>query len=382
MRILITTGIFRPEAGGPATFAAEFAKRLQKTGHKVAVITYSNQPHYESDKEFPFLLIRILRSSHKLLNYLRYFWQVYQAAPHFDFIYSLDWFSAGLPVMIAARMRNKKYALRVGGGYIWEKYLSDGKIPVTLKEFYARGLQNQYYIMFVIIRRVFAHASFIIFNSDAQRELYVSQYALNPHKVGTVYNAITEPKISGLVKNYKTNISVPDHEIVFAGRFIKMKNIETLIEAFARLPDTSFNLVLIGEGPTESELRSLVTKLSLTSRVEFLPLMNQTDLYKRIMNSYLFVLPSWTDIAPHQIYECRALNIPFLLTRENYLPIAKQLPLTINPHSVDDVVEKITMLLDPMEYQRYSKALQHIQVSHSWDNVLVEHMKIFKTHLT
>src|SRR5947207_2892941 len=136
MRILIATGIFKPELGGPATFAAEIAARLSAGGHTVAVITYSNQAISAEDKAFPFLVMRVVRKKSKLLNYFSYFFAILHETKNFDFIYSLDWFSAGLPIMLACFLTRKKYIVRVGGGYIWEKYLAEGRPPVTLKQFY------------------------------------------------------------------------------------------------------------------------------------------------------------------------------------------------------------------------------------------------------
>src|SRR4051812_1144994 len=142
MRILIATGIFKPEVGGPATLALELAKRLQQTGHKVSVLTYSNKPQYDFDKENQFRLIRVARTGNKLINYARYFFAAFGEIKDHDIVYTLDWFSGGFPIMLAAKWRGKKYIVRVGGGYIWEKYLMEGKPPVTLREFYHRSLHK------------------------------------------------------------------------------------------------------------------------------------------------------------------------------------------------------------------------------------------------
>ena len=46
MNILITTGIFPPDIGGPATMLTAFAGSLIKNGFKVQIITYAeNSTH-------------------------------------------------------------------------------------------------------------------------------------------------------------------------------------------------------------------------------------------------------------------------------------------------------------------------------------------------
>jgi glycosyltransferase involved in cell wall biosynthesis len=378
MKILITTGIFKPELGGPATFALEFAKRLKATGHTVAVITYSDKLAYDFDAENGFPIIRIVRSQKKFSNYFRYFLAVWRNAKNYSFIYSLDWFSAGVPMMLATRFTRTKYVVRVGGGYIWEKYLAEGKPAVTLKEFYEKGLHHEYGFMFRLIKRVFERAAIVVFNTDEQRELYSKYYSLNPKRITTITNAVPEHKFSSLMNTYNELERMPDKEIVFAGRFIKMKNVESLIRAFAKLRDQEYKLLLIGEGPTEALLRAIVHELKLEKRVEFLAPLSQRDLYRRITNCAYVVIPSWTDVSPHQVYECLSLGIPFLLTQENYLSINNKDFLKIDPHSVDDIAEKMNRLLVSNEYQNFVRTLRSIEYKHSWNDVVAEYLKIFK----
>jgi glycosyltransferase involved in cell wall biosynthesis len=379
MRILLATGIFKPELGGPATLAQELAGRLETAGHDVTVVTYSDKPFYDFDESYKFKLVRIVRSN-KLVNYLKYFLKLVRLAPRHDFIYTLDWFSAGMPVLAASLFTGKKYIVRVGGGYIWEKYLSQGKPPVTLKEFYEKKLYRRYRIMYEIIKVIFNHATFIIFNSDEQRKLYEKFYKIKPEKTTTIYNATPEHKFGTLLKTYKftTELENRDKEIVFFGRFIKMKNAESLVMAFAKLQDLSYKLLLIGEGPTEPLLRALVLKLGIAHRVTFLPSMPQKDLYRRIANCAYVVIPSWTDISPHQAFECLAQGIPFLLTKENYLPLHAYSYLTIDPRSVDDIAEKMNYLADPKNYDSFVKSLAKISYRHTLDEATRDHLQLFR----
>ena len=105
--------------------------------------------------------------------------------------------------------------------------------------------------------------------------------------------------------------------------------------------------------------------------------MSQKDLYRRITNCAYVVIPSWTDVSPHQAYECLVQGIPFLITKENYLSINEYDFLKIDPSSVDDIAEKMNSLLDPQKYTEFSEQLSEISFSHPWSQVLAEHLKIF-----
>jgi hypothetical protein len=73
MRILMTSGIFEPESGGPATLTPKIAARLVEDGHKVTVMTYSDEPSYDFDSKYPFTLVRVVRRGSRLLNYGAFF---------------------------------------------------------------------------------------------------------------------------------------------------------------------------------------------------------------------------------------------------------------------------------------------------------------------
>jgi glycosyltransferase involved in cell wall biosynthesis len=373
MRILLITGIFEPELGGPATYTVRLGKELVSLGHAVRVITYSDKPHFDFDHEYPFELVRVERRG-KISNYTRFFFSLLKNIRNFDAAYSLDWVSAGLPLRLASLLTGKKYGVRVGGGYIWEKYLAEGHPPVTLKDFYRKGLYRNYPVLYRTIKFVLRGAEFVVFNSIDQADLYRTFYRLQNYKVKVIPNPTPENLDFGAIRDPKKI----NKEVIFAGRFIKMKNVEAAIQAFARLDDKSYRLVLIGEGPIEGLLRESVQKLGISERVLFEKPMRQKDLYQRIIQCKYVIVPSWTDISPNQIYECLALHIPFLLTKENYLTINQEEFLKIDPNSVDDIATKMNSLLDGPTYNAFTEQLGKIKFAYSWDDATRDHLELFR----
>ncbi len=65
MRILLVTGIFPPDIGGPATYVPEIAKALLERGHQVSVVTTSEPEGLDlDDNEHPFPVYRMNRRIH------------------------------------------------------------------------------------------------------------------------------------------------------------------------------------------------------------------------------------------------------------------------------------------------------------------------------
>lgn len=370
MKILVTSGIFEPEAGGPAAYAAGILSKFIEAGHKVKLLTYSDKGFFNFDKKYNFPLKRIVRRG-KFSNYFRYFFAVSKEMRNYDFVYSLDWLAAGLPVCLASKLFGKKYFLRVGGEYIWEKYLREGRTPMTLKEFYKKGIYKEYKILFKLINFVFKNAQGVIFNSKEQRDLFLKYYSLKEEKTDIIENPLPK-KIGNIARN-----AVSD-EIVFAGRFTIAKNIETLIRAFQKAKLKGKKLVLVGDGPQKEKIIKLVERLNLKERVVFLPMAKREKMYERIKNAKYIVISSWTDISPNQFYECLALGIPVLMTKENYLGVKNQIPFMFDPYSSDELAEKMKELEDELVYGKFKEDFKNISFKNSWDDVFKKHILFFE----
>ena len=373
MRILMTAGIFAPDSGGPATYAPALASKLVEAGHHVTVMTMSDKPRYESDSAYSFSLARIVRGG-KLMNRINFFVKAFSAARSSDIIYTLDWFAVGLPVAIAARIWRKPYIVRVGGDYLWEqKYLESGAEPVTLAEFYARKLhmRPEYSIPRVIIDFVLSGASRVIFNSDAQRTLYEEHLGLARGKTATIFNPVPELDMGGFERGSATK------EFIFWGRLIVMKNVATLIRAFAaaKLPE-GYSLTIIGDGPQRENLVALIKELHQEKRISVIPGMPRAEVLVRVKDARAYILPSWTDISPTQVCEALAIGLPALVSRENYLSFRDQLPETFDPQSVQDLASKLELLADPARYEDFARRFRSISFAHSWDDVLREHLAV------
>ncbi len=373
MRILMTTGIFEPESGGPATLTPKIAERLVADGHTVTVITYSDKPSYDFDAKYSFNLVRVVRRGSRLRNYAAFLRATLRHMPGVDITYSLDWLAAGLPVVIAAAVYRVPVMIRVGGDYVWERYLETGAEPMPATDFYAKNLHSRFRLMYTLIRFVLQRANHVVFNSDIQREMYYTYYGLTPERTGVIYNPVPKSGWEGIERGE------PNTELVFAGRIVAQKNVGMLVRAFAQatLPP-EYRLLIIGDGPEKKNVEHLAGELGLGVRVEFLSGMRQKELYERIRNCRALILTSWTDQSPNQVFEAMQLKIPMIVTKENYLAIRDALPLSVDPRSAGDIARALERVADDAAYTELVEKWGKLSFDYDWDREMKEHYAAFE----
>jgi glycosyltransferase involved in cell wall biosynthesis len=74
MRLLLITGIFPPDIGGPATYVPQLARALAQRGHQITVLTLSDRLDHD-DRSYPFAVVRLPRHLRKPLRWLRTIYQ-------------------------------------------------------------------------------------------------------------------------------------------------------------------------------------------------------------------------------------------------------------------------------------------------------------------
>jgi glycosyltransferase involved in cell wall biosynthesis len=140
--------------------------------------------------------------------------------------------------------------------------------------------------------------------------------------------------------------------VLFVGRLVYYKGAEVLIRA---LPDVDADVVLIGEGPLELELRELGRELGVADRLTFLAPMDDFDLAAWYHAADVFCLPS---VARSEAFglvqiEAHAAGTPVVSTRlTTGVPFANLdgvTGLTVEPEDVGALAAALRRILDDDE---------------------------------
>ncbi len=102
--------------------------------------------------------------------------------------------------------------------------------------------------------------------------------------------------------------------VVSVGRLERVKDPETLLEAFSGSADDSTRLVMIGTGALETDVRAHVARLDLEDRVELTGLIPRDDVFVRCASADVLVSTSHGEGLPVAVIEAMATECPVILS--------------------------------------------------------------------
>lgn len=265
MRLLIATGLYPPEIGGPATYAKELVDGLPQRGIEVTLFKYSD-----------------VRYLPRLLRHYVYYRKVCKALQNADIALALDPVSVGLPVMRAAKKLGKPYVVKIVGDYAWEQGVQRFGVTQNLDEF-VKTKQTSFFVRKLqeVQLRVAQNAKKALVPSDYLKGV-VSQWGISADAIHVINNAITIPK--HLPEQHKEGGMFL---IVSAGRRVPWKGFEA-IERVARSHE-NWQVKIISGRPRE----------------EMLGWIQAAD---------VFVLNSLYEGFPHVLVEAMTLGKPVVAT--------------------------------------------------------------------
>ncbi len=149
---------------------------------------------------------------------------------------------------------------------------------------------------------------------------------------------------------------------VSVGRLAEQKGQLLLIEASAALArrGIEFELILVGGGEMEAELRQLIQRMDLESRVKMVGWKSNTEIRDLMLDSRALVMPSFAEGLPVVIMESLAVERPVLSTYLAGIPELVEHGVSgylVPCGSVDALVKAMIQVLatDPAELWRLGK---------------------------
>ena len=313
-KILIATGIFPPEAGGPASYAQALAKKLAPE-KKVAVVTYSRRWGDKTDKFLPFPVIRIWKGWPKVWRHVIYLFRLFTASQGASTILALNTVSSGIPATLVARWRKQRLVVRIVGDYAWETAANTGKTFFLLNDFQKAPQRGKIKLLQNCQRWVCKQADSIIVPSEYLSGI-VQGWGVKAEKIKVIYNGVDFPVSELSQEEARKKIGIAGNIILSSGRLVPWKGFKMLIKLMPRLLQINpfFRLVILGSGPDGKTLQAMINNLRLEKKVYLLPVPRaEIPLYLKAASIY--VLNTGYEGFSHQILEAMLSRVPVITTR-------------------------------------------------------------------
>lgn len=308
LNILICTGIYPPDIGGPATYSKLLFDELPKRGMGVKVLSFGE-----------------VRRLPKILRHGVYFLKAMKMAKKADVVYAQDPVSVGLPAMLAAKILRKKFLLKIVGDYAWEQFQNKiSKIKsknenskfITLEEF-----QDKKFDFITEFRRkiqeyVAEKAGKIIVPSQYLKNI-ILKWGISEEKIKVIYNAFDAPDLKEKKEELREKIGLSGIVLISAGRLVPWKGFDKLIEIMPEIikeiPDA--NLYIIGSGPEEERLKSQISKFKIEDKVFLVGQIVNDKVFQYFKAGDIFVLNTGYEGFSHFLLEAMAMEIPIITTK-------------------------------------------------------------------
>lgn len=316
MKIIIATGIYPPDIGGPATYSKKLGECLSKEGWDVSVLTYSDELKSNGTGDFlpkesspKIKVIKILRSYNVFARYFWYTWNLVKLAKKADLIYAQGPVSEGLPALIASRMLGKKYILKVVGDCAWERWEqkiqnSDKKNFFTSPDDFQKlsKIPFKTKILKIVERSVAKKASRVITPSLYLKKI-VMAWGIAEEKITVIYNAVEE------VASCEKNADNQKGDIILSiGRLVPWKGFDALVDVMPQLwkLNENFKLIIVGDGPDYEKLKCRIHN----DNIVLMGKLEHGKLLELMGKAKMFVLNSGYEGLSHVIIEAMQNGLP------------------------------------------------------------------------
>lgn len=355
--IVIATGIFPPDMGGPATYSARLASELTNKRINVAVITYSDPKTQKvQDKNAPYQVIRVPRNLPLPIRYFLYTWKLLLLAKKTKLILAQDPISSGVPVYCVHLISKKPYTVKVVGDASWE-YAQNNKLTSdSLDDF--QNQQPPNYIVTLLRKtqeKICKKSKHVIVPSEYVKKI-VKQWNIEETKVIIMKNAadIYLQKENRSLVRKELNIS-GSPILISVGRLVSWKGFNTLIELMPHIVKShpQVKLLIIGSGPEEADLSLLIRKLKLETVVRLVGQVTHTIVQRYYRAADLFVLNTNYEGLSHVLLEVMAAETPIITTNTGGNPeviTSNKNGLLITYNSKKELGEAILFLLENPTY--------------------------------
>ncbi len=302
MRVLIVSGIWPPDVGGPASHAPDVAEFLRGRGHEVEVVTTADAP--PSPRVFP---VRAVPRRHRIgVRHYRGAALVHHRARDVDVVYTTGMFGRSA---LGSTMARTPYVVKLTADPAFERSRRRGLVEGDVDEFQDHGRGPAVALLRFARDVEVRHAAHVFTPSAYLRDLAL-RWGVAPDRVSVLPNPSPRLGELGPRDELRRSFGLNGATLAFAGRLTAQKSLGRTLEAVASA--AGVNLVIAGEGPEQESLEATAGELGIGDRVTFLGAQPRERIIELFHAADATILSSSWENFPHTVVEALAVGTPVL----------------------------------------------------------------------
>jgi len=305
--LLITTGVFPPEIGGPATYVFFFSQWMMKNNYDLTVVTALKEKPSES-LSFP---VEVVKKRGKIFWHLRVFLKIFKYLKKCDVIYINGLF---IESFFACFFRKKKVVYRIVSDQVWEKAERKNWTKNNFIDFQSEK-GNIKIKFFRRLRKFYLNRADKIIIPSLILSKSVEQWGIKKDKIVIIPNPYSDLG----QEEFNLSADIQDKFVmVTGGRLIPLKGIDSIIKVLREIKKGF--LIIFGDGPERRNLEKLAGDLNVSEQILFTGIISQSKLKYLFKLANCFVLNSKHEGLPHIILEAMAVGCPVIATNMGGIP--------------------------------------------------------------
>lgn len=354
LQILIATGIFPPDIGGPAAMIKPLAEALIKRGFGVKVLTYARE---KSSADGRLKVFRVYFNYGKIIAKLIYFLKLLYLSFQSDLVYVTDTYSVGYFAYVLKKYFKRPYVLRFAGDGAWEASVNLGLTTDYILDFLDKTYGKRIEDLKKRRTSVMVNADQVIAVSNFLGRVAV-KIGVPEKKVNVIYNSIDFLNQSEAVPAEANTIRLKYGEttkiIVTVCRLTPWKGVDGVIRILPKLKQEFGDLkfLVLGDGQELVNLKKIAADLRVSDQVEFLGRVPHRQTVEIMSSVDLLVLNTNYEGLSHVLLEAMSVGVPIVASNAGGNPeliSQNENGILVNYNNLDELFEGVKTILGNKE---------------------------------
>jgi len=304
MKLLLITGVFPPDIGGPASYIPRLGEALA-VRHEVQVLTLGDR--VAADESYPFKVHRVSRDGSPWRRRWQTVRQLTRLLPQTDVALANGLFFESAR---AAARTGRPVVAKVVGDVIWERARNAGATGKSLEAFQQNPGSLKWRALHWLQSRAMRRFAAVFTPSQYLAGIVLS-WGVDTGRLHVIPNTVDIPPPADPAATAQV-------DLVTVARLVPWKGLMELIDLAA---ENQWSLSIVGDGPMRDELDHQI-KSRGSQNIELRGAVPQEQVAAEIRRGRVFVLNSSYEGMPHVVLEAKAAGVPVVATAAGGTPEA------------------------------------------------------------